>query len=374
MNRFVVRVAAATGMLLLFLPGSRSTSRADDLFRVVSAEKCDALDIPDAPLRAFRTPDGSITAFATHYRNRAFVGRSFDTMAKNCSVAYEGSLDPDPSHFDYKTWITATWIADDGSVVALGHNEYQAHELPGRCRFTDYSSCWYNSLVLLQSNDLGRTFARFDHSNKALVAPDFVETLGQGHPRGYTSPTNLVRWGDYLYTLVGYSGQEKGDSGRCVLRTRLPVTADSWELLTRGGFVGPNKSAYGDNSSIRCAYVTGMQGFVGSIAKLADTDLFVATVAEDSDGGSIVAYFSDDLVHWRDRQVLERVPLFWSANCSLGKRFSYPSLIDESSAAPNFDQIGPTPTLYLVQGGCKVGTDLALVKTKVQIKRPSERR
>src|ERR1700712_2954343 len=107
MNRFVVRVAAAAGMLLLFLPGSRSTSRADDLFRVVSAEKCDALDIPDAPLRAFRTPDGSITAFATHYRNRAFGGRSFDTMAKNCSVAYEGSLDPDPSHFDYKTWITA---------------------------------------------------------------------------------------------------------------------------------------------------------------------------------------------------------------------------------------------------------------------------
>ena len=209
MKRFVVWVAAAGGMMLLFLLGSRLIAQADDLFRVVSAEKCDALDIPDAPLRAFRTPDGSITAFATHYRNRALVGRSFGTMAKNCSVAYEGSLNPDPSHFDYKTWITATWIADDGSVVALGHNEYQAHELAGRCRFSDYSSCWYNSLVLLKSNDFGRTFHRFDHSNKALVAPDFVETLGQGHPRGYTSPTNLVRWGDYLYTLVGYSGPEK---------------------------------------------------------------------------------------------------------------------------------------------------------------------
>lgn len=374
MKRFVVWVAAAGGMMLLFLLGSRVISQADDLFRVVSAEKCDALDIPDAPLRAFRTPDGSITAFATHYRNRALVGRSFDTMAKNCSVAYEGSLDPDPSHFDYKTWIAATWIAGDGSVVALGHNEYQAHELAGRCRFSDYSSCWYNSLVLLKSDDFGRTFHRFDQSKKALVAPDFVETLGQGHPRGYTSPTNLVRWGDYLYTLVGYSGQEKGDSGRCVLRTRLPVTADSWELLTSGGFVRPNTNPYGDNSGIRCAYVTGMRGFVGSIAKLVDTDLFVATVAEDSDGGSIVVYFSDDLVHWRDRQVLQKVPLFWSANCPLGKRFSYPSLIDESSAAPNFDQIGRTPTLYLVQGGCKVGTNLALVKTKLEIGPPPDRR
>jgi hypothetical protein len=374
MRRFVVWVAAAGAMMLLVLLGSRSISEADDLFRVIAAEKCDALDIPDAPLRAFRTPDGSITAFATHYRNRALVGRGFDALAKDCSVAYEGSLDPDPSHFDYKTWIAATWIADDGSVVALGHNEYQAHELPGRCRFSDYSSCWYNSLVLLKSDDFGRTFHRFDQSKEALVAPDFVETLGQGHPRGYTSPTNLVRWGDYLYTLVGYSGPEKGDSGRCVLRTRLPVTADSWELLTSGGFVSPNKNPYGDNSGIHCAYVMGMRGFVGSIAKLATTDLFIATVAEDSDGGSIVAYFSDDLVHWRDRQVLQKVPLFWSANCPLGKRFSYPSLIDESSASPNFDQIGPTPTLYLVQGGCKVGTNLALVKTRLEIRPPSDRR
>ena len=56
----------------------------------------------------------------------------------------------------------------------------------------------------------------------------------------------------------------------------------------------------------------------------------------------------------------------------LGKRFSYPSLIDESSAAPNFDQIGRTPTLYLVQGGCEVVTNLALVITRAEIKSPSD--
>ena len=158
-----------------------------------------------------------------------------------------------------------------------------------------------------------------------------------------------------------------------MLRTRLPVTATLGASHKRR-LCTPNKDPYGDDLRIRCAYVTGMRGFVGSIAKLVNTDLFVATVAEDSDGGSIVVYFSVDLVHWRDRQVLEKVPLFWSANCSLGKRFSYPSLIDESSAAPNFDQIGRTPTLYLVQGGCKVGTNLALVKTRVEIKPPSDRR
>ena len=355
---------------LLLLLGVASLSRAEDQISVVSAEKCDALDIPDASLRAFRAPDGSITAFATHYRNRALVGHSFETMKKNCSVVYEGALDPNSSHFDYKTWIAATWLADDGSVIALGHNEYQAHELPGHCRFTDYRSCWYNSIVLLKSDDLGRSFHRLDH-DEAIVAPEFTDVIGQGHPRGYTSPTNLVRWGDYLYTLVGYAGQEKGDTGRCLLRTRLLVTSDSWEIRTNEGFVHPNKSSYGsDGSKLHCLYVTGMPGFVGSIARLADTNLFVATVAEDVDGGSVVVYFSDDLIHWHDRLVLEKLPLFWSKDCSSGKRFSYPSLIDESSKTPNFDVIGRAATLYMVQGGCKVGSDLKLVKTSVTIPLP----
>ena len=360
---------AVSGLLLLLL-GFASSSRAQEEISVVSAEKCDALDIPDASLRAFRTPNGSITAFATHYRNRALIGRSFETMKKNCAVVYEGSLDPDSSHFNYKTWIAATWLSDDGSVIALGHNEYQAHELPGHCRFTDYRSCWYNSIVLLKSDDLGRTFHRLDQK-EAVVAPEFTDAIGQGHPRGYTSPTNLVRWGDYLYTLVGYSGSEKGDTGRCLLRTRLPVTSDSWEIRTSEGFVHPNKSPYeAGGSKVHCLYATGMPGFVGSIARLAGTNLFVAAVAEDIDGGNIVTYFSEDLIHWNDRQVLEKLPLFWSKDCSLGKRFSYPSLIDESSASPNFDVIGRTAELYMVQGGCKVGSDLKLVKTSVTIPLP----
>jgi hypothetical protein len=368
-------LVALSCALLFWLPNVGAKIHAEDFRLALPAKRCDSLDIPDAPIRAFRLPNGSIKAFATHYRNRALTGTTFGTLAKDCSVAYEGSLDPDPSHFDYKTWIAATWLSDDGALIALGHNEYQAQEVPGRCRFSDYPSCWYNSIVLLKSDDFGRTFHRFGTSKEAILAPDFVDTLGQGHPRGYTSPTNLLRWGNYLYALVGYSGLEKGDTGRCLLRTELPVTANSWQILTNDGFVPPNRNPYANESKVQCSHVSGMRGFVGSIAKLVNSNLFVATVAEDdADGGSIDVYFSDDLVHWRDRQTLENVPLFWSKDCSLGRRFTYPSLIDESSAAPNFDQVGKRATLYLVQGGCKVGTDLALVKTSVTIIDPSDRR
>jgi hypothetical protein len=356
--------------LLLVVSGHASRCRAEAQISVVSADQCDTLDIPDESLRAFRAPNGSITAFATHYRNRALTGANFAALKKNCAVVYEGKLDSDSAHFDYKTWITATWLAEDGSVVALGHNEYQAHELPGHCRFTDYRSCWYNSIVLLKSDDLGRTFHRVDH-DEAVIAPNFTDAVGQGHPRGYTSPTNLVRSGDYLYTLIGYAGSEKTDTGRCVLRTRLPVTLHSWEILTDKGYVAPTESAYvSGGSKAHCTYATGMPGFVGSIAKVAGTKLFISVVAEDVDGGSIVVYFSDDLVHWRDRAVIEKLSLFWSKDCASGKRYSYPSLVDENSKTLNFDVIGRTATLYMVQGDCRVGTNRKLVKIDVAIPIP----
>lgn len=360
-------------LIVIFFVGLTAACRSEDAstdFRTVVGERsCDNLDLPDAPLRAFRLPDGSITAFATHYRNRALKGAGFESLVENCSVVYEGKLDPDPSHFDYKTWITATWISDDGTIFALGHNEYQAHELPGRCQFSDYASCWYNSIVLLRSDDRGMTFYRV--SEKPILAPDFRDTVGQGHPRGYTSPTNIVRWGDYLYTLVGYSGVDKNDRKRCVVRSSLPITDQSWSILTDEGFVSPNRDPYSSSAQVRCTPISGMKGFVGSIARLADQDIFVATVAEDDEaGGSVVIYFSDDLVHWRNRQILKHLSLFWSRRCSQDHRYTYPSLVDESSPMPNFDQVGGAPTLYLVQGACKVGADRALVRTRVQIVGP----
>lgn len=357
-------------MTATLLPHDCSASQ----FQVVATEhKCDDVDLPDTSLRAFRLADGSIRAFATHYRNRALSGSSFATLRESCSIVYEGARDPDPSHFNYKTWIAATWLAEDGSVFALGHNEYQAQEIAGRCAFRDYLSCWYNSILLLRSVDSGRTFHRYGRHGGLLLAPDYVDTLGQGHPRGYTNPTNLIRSGDFVYSLVAYAGLDPKDRGRCVLRSSLPINADSWQLLTNDGFAKPNGSPFQSKSQLRCRYIEGVNGYVGSLAKVAGSDLFVAVVAEDdSAGGSIVAYFSRDLLHWRSRQVLLNVSLFWSSVCSSGYRYSYPSLVDEKSTAPNFDEIGSSATLYLVRSACKAGTDRALVKTDVKLQLPQE--
>jgi hypothetical protein len=181
----------------------------------------------------------------------------------------------------------------------------------------------------------------------------------------------MVKWGNHVYSLVGYSGSEKGDTGRCVLRSSLPITRDTWEILTSNGFAKPGGDPYLSGPTVHCRYVSKMPGFVGSIGRVVNTDLFVAIVAEnDREGGSIVAYFSKDLVNWNGRQVLKQVSLFWSANCTDGRRYTYPSLIDEKSLSPNFDEVGETAMLYLVQGACRVGTNRALVKVPVKLSIP----
>ena len=308
-------LAFSLGLFVLMVGSLLPHACRADPFQIVATErKCDDVDLPDTSLRAFRLANGSIRAFATHYRNRALVGSNFANLSESCSVVYEGARDPDPSHFDYKTWIAATWLAADGSVFALGHNEYQAQEIAGRCSFRDYFACWYNGIVLLRSADSGRTFQRYGSHGGVLLVPDYVDTLGQGHPRGYTNPTNLVRSGDFVYSLVAFSGLDPKDRGRCVLRSSLPITADSWQILTDDGYLKPNGSPFQGKSKLRCRYIEGVNGYVGSIAKAAGSDVFVAVVAEDdSAGGSIVAYFSRDLLHWSDRQVLVHVSLFWSS-------------------------------------------------------------
>lgn len=339
---------------------------------VSSSTRCDALDIPDAPMRAFRQSDGSIRAFATHYRNRSLIGTSLDSLARDCSVAYEGSLDTDPLHHDYKTWIAATWLSDEGEVYALGHNEYQAHEIPGACAFVDYRSCWYNSIVLLKSHDSGKTFHRVSGKAQGVViAPDFSSMEGQGHPRGFTSPTNIVRWKNYLYALVGFSGLNERDTGRCVLRTSLDISLDSWSVLTDDGFVAPVRAISRERRRAPCLKIQGINGFVGSVSRLAGTDLFVAAAAEDVGfGGQIVAYYSQDLVRWRYRQVLAQLPLFWSGKCDSGHRYSYPSLLDDKSSSVNFDVIGLDPTLFLSRSDCRVGLNRALTRVSVHLSPP----
>ena len=256
-------------------------------------QRCEVLDIPDAPLRAFRRADGRVVAFATHYLNRSLVGPSLSQLSHECRLVYQGRHLDDPAKFDDRTWITATWTSDGVNVAALGHNEYQAHKFLGRCSFGTYNECWYNSVVPLISSNGGRSFVRANYP-EPIAAPPMKSNSGQGRPRGYFSPSNIIFDHGYYYALIARSGFGGKEAGRCLFRTRDAMTPGSWTAWDGASFVPIFGSPYDHDWTLKtpCEAVIGLsRGALGSIAKIKGSDIFAAfsisESSEDTEGGFV---------------------------------------------------------------------------------------
>jgi hypothetical protein len=339
-------------------------------------QHCDDLDIPDAPLRAFRTYDGSVVAFSTHYRNRRLLGASLANLVHDCRVVYEGNHDQDPAAFNDRTWIAATWTNDGKVVTALGHNEYQAERFPGRCQFTTYRQCWYNSIVLLRSNDAGKTFARADFKGATpvpLVASPEPSEADQGHPRGYFNPSNIISFEGYYYSLVAQTGIGSQPPGRCLFRSQDPSSLSGWTFHDGRSFVPSAGSAYdGKPSHPPCQAVAGLHGTLGSVAKIKGSNLFAAFAIGDipssRDGGTVEVSFSTDLLHWGGTKVITTLSSFWSKACTNDARYNYVSVLDDADASHNFETIGGSPWLFMVRGHCNVTMDRDLVRIGLSVR------
>jgi hypothetical protein len=339
--------------------------------------RCQDLDVPDAPMRAFRRSDGKVIARASNFVNFEYVGLSLDAVKKDCNVVYQGSKDPNPAHFNYLTWIISTWTADGKNVVALGHNEFHGNEIRGACSRTGLRPCWYNSIVLLASRDGGATFQRAaGQTNGAVIAPSFTNVQGEGEPRGFFNPSNMFRRGDYVYSIVGYNGLTKAAHGRCLARASDPFDVNSWELYRNGVYIKPSQHPFAppDAEPDDCSILEGLEGVVGSISRIRGSDWYVAvSMSATSDGGGKVElFFSKDLIKWGNATTILHLPTFWSKNCQGGYRYNYPSLMDPLGDM-NFSDVGDDAELYLTRAACQITLDRDLVAIKVPIKQPFEK-
>jgi hypothetical protein len=332
------------------------------------------MDIPDAPLRAFRRADGVVVAYATHYLNRSMVGPSLSQLAHDCHLVYQGRHLEDPAKFDDRTWITATWTIDGVHVAALGHNEYQAHKFPGRCGFATYNECWYNTVVPLSSNDGGRSFIRPVYP-EPIAAPPMRADSEQGSPRGYFSPSNIIFDHDYYYTLIARSSFGGKRAGRCLFRTRNAMTPESWTTWDGTSFVPIFGSPYDRDWTLKtpCEAATGLSsGALGSIAKIDGRDGFVAfslsESSENAEGGFVDADFSTDLLHWTNRQHLFPATPAWSTLCVRGERYIYPAVLSDSDDGRNFDSIGDRSWLFITKMSCAHPLERQLVRFPLYIR------
>ena len=355
---------------------------------------CDPNDVPDAPVRAYRDPGGGVTMFGLHYDNRALKGPDLFHLKIACPVVYASHGDPDPAHYDDRSWIAATWTADGRAVSALVHHEYQANEHAGRCRFPDYMQCWFNTVLAVRSTDGGASFAR---PATVVASPPFRQDVDQGRHRGFFNPSNIVSDGRYTYFLASTTGwsapspvaglapevgsaSEPGadqEAGVCLFRSPDPTNPNAWRAWDGRGFTVTYRDPYrGRPKPKPCAVVAPFPAPVGSVVRVAPGGLWLAAFAAKADAGlfPVPGFYtatSPDLLHWSAPRLLLPGPTLYDDACRAGGRLiAYPVILDPASPSRNFDRSGPHPDLYydvLDTEGCTITGRRSLVRRPVAI-------
>ena len=336
-----------------------------------SASRCADDDIPDAPLRAVRIAPMSVVAFSTHFDNRRFLGKNLSSIERDCAVVFAGEGSPNPEDYSDRVWISSTWSENGRTIFALGHDEYQAHRHPGRCRFSTYMQCWYNAIVLLRSDDAGRSFLRI--GERPVASIPIRQDVDQGHNRGYFEPSNIIKRGDDYFALIRAGPEGAQKAGTCLFHTDDLTRPESWRFYDGEGF-SANVDPYRDDASKArpCAPLKGLKGIVGSVVYAADFAAYVAVSDFGSKNPGESGFYysvSTDLIHWSEGRLFLVLATPWSAACG-EDHFAYPSLVDVGSPSRNFDVVAHDPYLYFVRrrfDGCQGTLQRDLVRMKVRL-------
>jgi hypothetical protein len=286
-----------------------------------TASRCEDLDIPDLPARAFRSADGQAQLIAAHFVNRRFIGQDLDHVTHDCSVVLGSDFNPDPAAFDDHEWIAAPYTTDGTTVYALVHDEYQGWEHPGQCATSTYDDkCWYNAITLAVSTDGGRSYA--DHPSPRLVASVPYRYVSGDGPTGVFTPSNIVRNPEdgFFYSLA-YVNLRQTYIGNCLIRTKNLADPGSWRAWSSGTTFGTTfVDPYGPNDAPAehlCAPVLRSQpGDLQPNSLTYSTEARQWLLVGQALGG---AYFSlsSDLIHWAAPKLFFPAQVTWNYHAAI---------------------------------------------------------
>ena len=220
-------VLLATALLISFrffaqiiYPGAVTVGAQEMVFDY-SVDKCNTIDIPDAPARAFRDASGTINLIASHYTNWRMTGSTFNSLTKDCTPVLNSDLDTDPSKFNNNEWIVATYTEDGTTVHALVHDEY----VP--CG--NWNNCWYNGITYVSSTDGGQNFTHTTAPSHLVAASPYQSPYPTVHtPFGIFGGSNIIKKDGYYYVMVHLEAHLLQEWGVGLLRTNDLSDPASW--------------------------------------------------------------------------------------------------------------------------------------------------
>ena len=342
-------------------------------------DACDGNDVPDAPLRAFRTDSGGVAAFGLHYVNRALRGPDIEHLRIDCHVVLGSHASADPRAYDDKSWITATWTQDGRTVDALIHHEWQGNTHPGTCAFQVYMQCWWNAVLGARSDDAGADFTR-GTPPVVVAATPFGQEKEQGRHRGFFNPSNIFSDGSFRYFYASTTGWPGQQAGVCLFRTATSGDAASWRAWDGRGFSARFGDPYrggGAKAGTSCQPIAPFPAPVGSVVRHRGSGLWLAVFQASRDEqyfplAGLYYATSANLFDWSAPRLIIPGKTLYDDPCTAdGKLISYPSLIDPAAKGRNFDDSGDTAELFFatyVVKGCDITSQRDLVRVPVSIR------
>ena len=346
-----------------------------------TTDRCEALNLPDLPTRAFRGADGQVQLILSHFVNYRMIGPDLDHLQVDCHLLMGSQHDADPSRYADSEWIASPYTEDGQTIYAVVHNEYHGWEHPGQCsQGSYYPPCWYNTLTLAVSKDGGQTYAPAMPPPGHFVAGLPYQYERDGGPAGLRNSSNLIKGKDgyyYQYANVAYIASD--NQGVCLMRAQNLADPTSWRFWDGSGFNGQFVDSYLHPPANPDEHTCDALEWENIGASLNDSISFntylgryvLLGLSADQVGGREVwgfyYSFSDDLIHWTHRKLLAEMVLPWTAARFDDVMYLYPSLLDPDSDSRNFETTDNTAYLYYTRHNQGQGSlDRDLIRVPVE--------
>ena len=348
-----------------------------------SQNRCQAMNIPDLPARAFRDADGQVNLLLSHFTNYRMIGPELDQLKMDCNAVMLSQNNPDPALYSDAEWIAAPYTEDGQTIYAVVHDEYHGHEHPGQCSPGDraFLLCWYNALTLVISTDGGASYSHVSPPPSHLVAGNPLRFEGGIGPYGMMSPSNIVKGKDgYYYEFVKFVSRNSEQQWSCLMRTQDLSDPASWRYWDGRGFEGQFTDPYlngpSNSQAAPCPAISFNEiagPLVESLTYNTELNRYVlvgisAFTPANREVWGFYYSFSEDLIHWTPRKLLVEVPLPWTVN-NAGSDLSYlyPALLDSDSESRNFETTDKTAYLYYTRHNHGQGNlDRDLIRVPVE--------
>lgn len=375
--------APAAGPITISLAGTPEVAVAAAAFN-----GCNGAGAPDAPAHAFVDAGSVIHVYAVNHYNFPLTGTTLNTLSRStCTPLSPVREDIDPSKYAFDEWYQSPYTIDGKNVVIYGHEEFHGARLVdanGNPLYPDCvangrqdpDDCWYAAVVFASSTDSGNTFSRSADTSAdvtwtapSVFTTDMKRSGGALHSNVFRSPAD-----GYYYMMVRVldarvtAGASTQPTGNCLLRSAT-LDASSWRAWDGTDFTIPfgNPYAAGYSTAGHVCKGVNMPNVIAYTIVFSPTMNQYIAIGRGSiplvGKNGVVYSTSSDLINWSSVSPIlnpDKTPFESVAIGADGTVYPpgkgpglYWTLLDETSAGRNFEDVSDAPYLYYMQMNLK---------------------